>query len=76
MRFETAPNQQAQFDFAEFGYPWGKRYAVLTVIGFSRFLTVEWVSRQTALTVMRALQLAFTAFGACRTRSCSTGSRR
>lgn len=63
VRFETAPGHQAQFDFAEFRFPWGRRYAVLTVLGYSRFLTVEWVPRQTALTVMRALERAFAVFG-------------
>lgn len=63
VRFETRPGQQAQFDFAEFRFPWGKRYAVLTVLGYSRFLHVDWVTRQTALTVMRALERAFGAFG-------------
>ena len=33
MRFETPAGLQAQFDFAEFRFPWGKRYAVLTVLG-------------------------------------------
>lgn len=38
-------------------------YAVLTVFSYSRFLHVDWVPRQTALTVMQALERAFAAFG-------------
>ena len=63
VRFETAPGQQAQFDFAEVRLPWGKRFALLVVLGYSRILCVEFVARQTALTVMRGLERAFAAFG-------------
>ena len=38
MRFETPPGRQAQVDFAEFRLPWGKRYALLVVLGYSRLL--------------------------------------
>src|SRR3989454_864970 len=63
VRFETTPGQQAQFDFAEIRLPWGKRFALLVVLGYSRLLHVEFVARQTALTVMLGLERAFAAFG-------------
>ncbi len=49
VRFETAPGQQAQFDFATIRLPWGTRFALLVVLGYSRVLFVDFVARQTAL---------------------------
>ena len=40
MRFETAPGRQGQVDFAHFRLPWGKRYALIVVLGYSRLLEV------------------------------------
>jgi transposase len=63
VRFETAPGEQAQFDFAAVRLPWGQRFALMVVLGYSRLLHVEFVARQTALTVMLGLERAFAAFG-------------
>lgn len=63
VRFETAPGEQAQFDFAEVRFPWGKRFVLLVVLGYSRLLYAEFVARQTALTVMLGLERAFQSFG-------------
>ena len=38
MRFETPPGHQAQVDFAHFRLPWGRRWALLLVLGYSRLL--------------------------------------
>ena len=40
-RFETPPGHQAQVDFAEFRLPWGKRYALIVVLGYSRLMWVQ-----------------------------------
>ena len=63
VRFETAPGHQAQFDFAKIRFPWGTRFALLVVLGYSCVLFVDFVARQTALTVMVGLERAFAAFG-------------
>lgn len=63
VRFETPPGHQAQFDFAEIRLPWGRRFALLVVLGYSRVLDVAFVARQTALTVMVGLERAVAAFG-------------
>jgi len=41
VRFETPPGHQAQVDFAECRFPWGKRVALLVVLGYSRLLWVQ-----------------------------------
>jgi transposase len=63
VRFETPPGLQAQIDFAEFRLPWGKRYALLAVLGYSRLLWLQFYPRQTLAVLMRGLEEAFAAFG-------------
>jgi transposase len=63
VRFETPPGHQAQVDFAEFRFPWGKRYALLVVLGYSRLLWLKFYPRQTMATVISGLEEAFTYFG-------------
>lgn len=63
VRFETTPGQQAQVDFAEVRLPWGKRYALLIVLGYSRLLWVGFYPRQTMQALMHGLEAAFTQWG-------------
>lgn len=63
VRFETAAGHQAQVDFAEFRLPWGKRYALLVVLGYSRLLWLRFYRRQTMATLIGGLEAAFASFG-------------
>lgn len=63
VRFETPPAHQAQVDFAEFRFPWGKRYALLVVLGYSRMLWFRFFARQDMRTLFTGLEEAFHFFG-------------
>ena len=63
VRFETPPAHQAQVDFADFQLPWGKRYAFLVVLGYSRVLWLQFFTRQTMQHVFEGLEAAFSFFG-------------
>lgn len=63
VRFETPPGKQAQVDFAEFRFPWGKRYALLVVLGYSRLLWFRYFERQDMRTLLVGLEEAFRYFG-------------
>ena len=63
MRFETAPGRQGQVDFAHFRLPWGKRYALIVVLGYSRLLWVQFYTRQTMKALMHGLESSFSYFG-------------
>lgn len=62
-RFETAPAHQAQVDFAEVRFPWGKRYALLVVLGYSRHLFVQFSAQPDMRALFRGLEAAFAFFG-------------
>jgi transposase len=63
VRFETPPGHQAQVDFADFRLPWGKRYALLVVLGYSRLLWVRFFSRKDMPALLAGLEQAFSFFG-------------
>ena len=63
VRFETAPGHQGQVDFADFRLPWGKRYALLVVLGYSRQLWLRYFTRKTMAHVFEGLEAAFASFG-------------
>jgi transposase len=62
-RFEVAPGDQAQVDFATFQTPFGTVYALLVVLSWSRLLWVKYAFQQDELTVLGGLHQAFVAFG-------------
>lgn len=63
VRFETPPGQQAQVDFAHFRLPWGRRWALLVVLSYSRLLWLRFFRRQTMHTLFAVLEQAFAYFG-------------
>jgi transposase len=71
VRFETPPGLQAQVDFAEFHLPWGKRFALLVVLGYSRLLWVQFYARQTLTVLTRGLEDAFATSAVCHPSCCS-----
>ena len=58
VRFETPPGLQAQVDFAHFRLPWGRRWALLVVLGYSRLLWLRFFRRQTMETLFAGLEQA------------------
>jgi transposase len=63
VRFETEPGHQAQVDFAEFTFPWGKRYAFVIVLGYSRLLWLKFSPKQDMPALLSGLEEAFAFFG-------------
>jgi len=69
VRFETAPGEQAQCDWAEIGrYPQpdgtiARVYAFVMVLGFSRYLYVEFTRSMSLASLIRCHQNAFAFFG-------------
>jgi transposase len=63
VRFETEPGQQAQVDWAHCRLPWGVRYALVVVLGYSRLLWMQFYPRQDLATLMLGLDACFTTWG-------------
>ena len=63
VRFETPPAHQGQVDFADFKLPWGKRYALLVVLGYSRLLWLRFFRRKDMQALQGGLEAAFAFFG-------------
>lgn len=63
VRFETPPGHQAQVDFAHFRLPWGRRWALLVVLGYSRLLWLRFFVRQDMRVLFEGLEAAFGFFG-------------
>jgi len=63
VRFETPPGRQAQVDFADFHLPWGKRYGLLVVLGYSRLLWLNYFPRKDMRCLIAGLEEAFAFFG-------------
>ena len=63
IRFETEPGRQGQVDFAHFRFPWGRRYALLVVLGYSRHMWLQFYPKQDMRTLFTGLESAFRFFG-------------
>ena len=63
VRFETPPGRQGQVDFETFTPPWGRRRALLVVLGHSRPLWLRFHRRRTMAVLIDGLESAFARFG-------------
>jgi transposase len=63
IRFETPAGRQAQVDFARFRFPWGIRYALLVVLGYSRLVWCRFYPRQDMAALIDGIEDACVAFG-------------
>ena len=68
LRFETEPGRQAQVDFGEYGIQGpdgseGRLYLFSMVLGFSRMVYGEFLTRCDMMSFLEAHQRAFAAFG-------------
>ena len=63
VRFETSAGHQGQVDFGTFRLPWGRRHALLVVLGYSRLLWLRFYTRQTMPVLIEGLESAFCRFG-------------
>ena len=63
VRFETPAGRQGQVDFGTFTLPWGRRHALVVVLGYSRLLWLRFYPRQTMTVLMEGLESAFERFG-------------
>ena len=62
VRFETPAGRQGQVDFGTFTLPWGRRHALVIVLGYSRLLWLHFYTRQTMPVLMEGLESAFGRF--------------
>ena len=72
IRFETPAGRQAQVDFARFRFPWGVRYALLVVLGYSRLLWCRFYPRQDMRDADRRPRGRVSRRSAASRRSCSS----
>ena len=63
VRFETPAGRQGQVDFGTFRLPWGRRHALVVVLGYSRLLWLSFYPQQSMAVLMEGLENAFEAFG-------------
>ena len=63
VRYETPPRRQGQVDFGMLTLPWGRRHALLVVLGHSRLLGLRFYPRQTMAVLIDGLESAFDRFG-------------
>jgi len=63
VRFETPAGRQGQVDFGTFTLPWGRRHALVVVLGYSRLLWLRFYRRQTMAVLTAGLERAFARFG-------------